>query len=186
MKRVIVATGLLGMLSGMLAFALAQPQTPTEAPVSAPALIAIANYTAAVGKLDDDYARRLFTLRRQYIKELDSARKASLEKDDLDEAQRLLAEKKRVEAATFQPGANRGLVILCAVYGIEDQWLDITPRVRSLVRNAQFHYAPEEWRSLPEVAPGRHKSIIISYTLDGKLYVSITRDDQQAFDLPTR
>ena len=188
-KRAIVTFGFVGILLVALAFAPAQPAQPqsgVESPTSSAAIKAITNYSIGIRKLDEDYSRRLDALRKQYVKELDVARKAALEKDDLDEAQRLLAEKKRVEIASLQPGANRGLVILCAVFGIDEQWIDITPRVRSLVKNAQFHYAPEDWRSLPDVAPGRHKTIIVSYALDGKLNVSIIQDDQQAFDLPKR
>ena len=186
MRGFMKATVLVAMLAGTLAFAVAHAQTDGEAPTSAGALKAVSNYTAGVRRLDDDYARKLDALRQQYVKELDIARKTALEKDDLDEAQRLLAEKKRAEAATLQPGASRGLVILCAVYGIDDLWQDITPRVRNLVRNNHFHYAPEDWRSLPDYAPGRHKSIIITYAVDGKLFVSNTQDDQVPFDLPKR
>jgi hypothetical protein len=183
----IIPTGVLfGVLLSAVAFATSRLEPPAEPFTSVAALHAVANYTSGLRKLDDDYAHRLAALRQQYVKEIDGARKAALEREDLDEAQRLLAEKKRVAAGTLQPGGGRGLVILSAVYGVDDQWRDISDQVRSKVTFSKFHYAPEEWRTLPDVAPGRHKSIIICYTLDGKVGVSITQDDQAAFDLPKR
>jgi hypothetical protein len=178
--------GMLSVLASAVAFVIAHAQTISEAPPSEAALKAMDNYTSELRKLDDYHARRLDALRQHYIKELDIARKAALEKEDLDEAQRLLVEKRQAESTVFRPGAIRGLEIVCAVYGIDSQWLDITPRVRSLASNRQFHYAPEDWRSLPDYAPGRHKSIIIIYTLHGKTYVSNAENDQVPFDLPKR
>ena len=86
-KQMIVATGVIVMFGVTLAFAVAQPQASTEAPTSAAAIKAITSYTTGVRRLDEDYSRRLDALRQQYVKELDVARKAALEKDDLDEAQ---------------------------------------------------------------------------------------------------
>jgi hypothetical protein len=185
-SRFVTVVLLLGALNGALALAQPRQQPPIDTFTSVAALRAIANYDTGLRKLDEEYARRLEALRQQYVKELDVARKGALEREDLDEAQRLLEEKKRVAPESHQPGAGKGLEILSAVYGIGDTWMDVTPRVRSKISFSKFHYAPEEWRSLPDLAPGRHKTIIICYTMNGRVGVSTTQDDQAAFDLPKR
>ncbi len=186
MKLIVLAVVLPAVVMSGLVFARSQPQVKPEAPTSAAAIGALSNYTAAVRKLDDEYSRRLSALQLLYIKELDAARKVSLQHEDLDEALRLLAERKRVEAGSLQFGNSRGMAILSAVFGIDDRWMDITPRVRRLVRNGRFHYSPGDWADLPDVAEGRHKMRIIAYTVDGKVYVSTTQDNEPDFDLPGR
>jgi hypothetical protein len=184
MKLLATLVVLSGTVSGILTLTLAQSPILTDPPTSAAAVKTLAVYKDAVRKLDEDYAHRLDTLRQQYVKELDAIRKTSLEKDDLEEAQRLLAEKRRVEAERPQPGVIKGLAILCALHGTDDKWLDITSAVRGRVKDSQFHYTPHDWSYLPDVAVGRHKSAVIAYTFDGKSYLIIKQDDQP-FDLPT-
>jgi Domain of unknown function (DUF3395) len=112
-------------------------------------------------------------------------RKKTLEKDDLDEAQRLLEEKRRVEAGNL-PGMTKGMGILCALWGIDDKWADVTHNLRGAIANSQLHLRlnmPNALSSVPDVAPGRKKTLMIAYTLDGKVYLSLTKDDEPV-DLP--
>lgn len=183
MKRLTMWGVTLGTLIGVLA--LAQLPPPPDAPTSAAAAKSLAAYKTAVRALDEDYARKFDTLRRQYVKELDIARKSSLAKEDLDEAQRLLAEKRRIEAEGSQPGVPKGLAILCALHGIDDKWVDITSFVRGHVKDAQFRYTPGDLSFLPDVASGRHKTIMIAYTFDGKPQLLVTREDSP-ISLPAR
>jgi len=180
-----MTTGILGMLLSVLAFAFAQSQGSKDAPTSSAATNALATYKEGVRKLNEEHERKLDALRQQYIKELDAARKTALAKDDLEEAQRLLAEKKRVEVEKTPPGNGSGLEILYAVHGVDDQWHDVTTRVRSQVKDAHYHYSGPVFSDLPDLSPNKHKITVISYLFDGKPYLSVVQDDQP-FDLPKK
>lgn len=168
----------------------ATPQNPPESPKSADAVRARLKYEGEVDKLQAEYAKKLDLLREQYMKDLDAVRKKALEKEDLDEAQRLLEEKRRAKTEQLRPGTSRGLTLLCALIGLDDNWIDITDILRKDVKNSRLYMGPgavpnPAIAALPDLAPGRHKSVIIAYTFDGKAYVSITRDEE-IVDLPKR
>ncbi len=183
MKRVIGWPLLTGASSFILAFAFAQSRPAVDVPTSLRAVKAIAAYRDGVRRLDDEYAQKVSTLQEQYVKELDAARKAALAADDLEEALRLLAEKRRIEAIRPQPGTAKGMAILSALIGVEGRWVDITLQVRRLVNNSQLHFAPSDLSAVPDVAAGTHKSIIIAYAFDGSAQLSTSRDDEMV-DLP--
>ena len=66
-------------------------------PKSAPALKAADDFQSEIVKLDEDFQKALEPLKADYAKALNEARKAALEKNDLDEAQRLAAAAKGLE-----------------------------------------------------------------------------------------
>jgi uncharacterized protein YegL len=166
----------------------ATPQNLPQSPQSADAIKAQMQYEGESEKLNAEYAKKLNGLREQYIKDLDVVRKKALEKEDLDEAQRLLEEKRRIETERPQPGMTKGFVILCAMIGLEDKWIDMTSLLRKEVKNSRLYMRPDMPNpalAMPDLAPGRHKSLMIAYTFDGKPYLSLTRDDE-VVDLPLR
>jgi hypothetical protein len=176
--------GVSALLICAIVFSTANPHL-LGSPQSSEAIKARLKYEGEFDKLNADYAKKLDGLRQQYIRDLDIVRKKALEKEDLDEAQRLLEEKKWIEAKN-QPGMAKGMGILCAVWGIDDKWVDVTHTLRGAVKNSQLHLnlsEPNALSSTLDVAPGRRKTLMVAYTFDGKVYLSLTRDDQPV-DLP--
>ena len=78
----------------------------------------------------------------------------------------------RVEAD--RPPA-RGFAVMAARFGTDERWFDITQLIRSKISNGRLDDQPEQ---LPDPANGTHKALVIVYSLDGKVGLSLTRDDQ--------
>ena len=181
MKRVLLPSIIVSVfLLCAAVFSPATPQKPSDAPQSAEAVKARLKYEEELAKLNAEYAQKLKILRQQYVKDLDVVRKKALEKEDLDEAQRLLQEKRRLEAESLS-SVPKGMWILCALWGTDTKWVDVTYDLRKAVTNSQLHFRLTEKNplsSVPDVADGVRKTLVIAYTLDGKPYLSLTRDDE--------
>jgi hypothetical protein len=171
MKRVILSGTLLflALLSPSLLSG-AKQQRSTDTPISAPAIAARSKYDGEISKLNEDYERKRDALRQQYIKELDAARKIALAKDDLDEAQRLLSERRDVKLLSV-PG--KGLQIMYARIGAYDKWTDITPHIQAKVRDSRL-YMTSPGPALPDPLPNTFKGIVIVYAYNNKVFLSTT------------
>jgi WD40 repeat protein len=71
--------------------------------------------------------------------------------------------------------AATGFSVLAARFGIDHNWIDITEKVRSAATAGQAEFKPD---GLPDPAYGRHKSIVMMYSEDGKVGLSEVRDDE--------
>src|SRR4051812_31837484 len=102
-----------------------QPELPE--PKSQAAQFAKSTFLAGHQRLHQDYAAKLNTLRKQYTDELEKARKAALENNNLNEAQTILAVKNAVqEDQKAEEIPVRGLKILAARWGTVGSWSDVT------------------------------------------------------------
>lgn len=71
--------------------------------------------------------------------------------------------------------AAKGFAVLAVRYGFDHHWIDVTETVRAALAAGQTDFKPD---SLPDPAFGRHKSIVMMYSEDGKVGLSEVRDDE--------
>jgi hypothetical protein len=178
-------------LTSFLARGPAQESEQPDPPKSQPSRKAKAKYEDEMEKLEQEFAKRHADLLKQYVKDLDDARKEALGKEQLDEAQQILALKKSLqeENETVKPGmksppAKRGLVIEKALFGTEGSWADITTQVRRLVRGSTLRIGDlninnnREGTGIIDPAPNRFKELVIIYTSSGKVNFVIAKQGQ--------
>lgn len=133
-------------------------------------------YQDGIVKLNADYTQRMNALREQYIKELDTVRKKALEKDDLDEAQRLLAQKNLLKSGAIYPLPEQGFRIINAKVGLTNNWADVTEVFQKYVKDGQLHVTPSAM-PLPDSFPNVYKTVIVVYSLNGRVYVATSGTD---------
>jgi hypothetical protein len=162
--------------SGFVVAADEEPQ-----PKSPAAVKASADFLTKFNALEEEYKAKLKKLREQYHKDLDDARKVAIDKNDLDEAQRILAAKTYdQENALVAPG----LSILFAAYGSgnKDGWSNVTEAVRKKVKNNRVRLVASR-AGFDDPNFGVKKSVVVVYTVNGKVWV-IVRGQDEVVDVP--
>jgi hypothetical protein len=141
----------------------------------------------ALQKLDDEHATKLKKIREQYYRELDEARKSALEKNDLDEAQRILAAKASAqEEEKAEEIPVRGFKVLYARWGARGSWSDVTLPVRRLVKSSKLVIVPEH-AGFPDPIVGTFKSLVVVYSVNGRVgLVTAAHDHLTEVPLPIR
>jgi hypothetical protein len=150
-------------------------------PKSAAAVKAKADFQTKFNELEEEYKAKLTKLREQYYKGLDDARKAAIDKNDLNEAQRILAAKTfDQENALVAPG----LSILFAAYGSEARngWINVTEAVRKKVKNNRVRFQASR-AGFDDPNFGVKKSVVVVYTVNGKIWV-IVRGQDEVVEVP--
>jgi hypothetical protein len=85
------------LLFAFVTAAAVEPKKDAKEPPPSETQRAKADFEKAKKALDDSYAKELKTIKKTYIAGLNAARKAALEKDDLDEAQRIALEVRELQ-----------------------------------------------------------------------------------------
>ena len=79
------------------------------------------------------------------------------------------------EARPKDAVAARGFAVLAARFGVDHHWIDVTEIVRAAAAEGRKEFKPD---NLPDPAAGRHKSMVLLYSMDGKVGLAEIRDDQ--------
>ena len=147
----------------------ADDPTDLTEPKSAAANKAKIHFRDALKKLDDEHEANVKKVREEYFRDLDDARKVALEKNDLDEAQRILGAKiSAQEDEKTEQAPVRGFKILYARWGTKASWNDVTKPVRELVKGSKLAFVPEH-AGFPDPIVGNMKSLVVVYTLNGRV-----------------
>ncbi len=73
------------------------------------------------------------------------------------------------DAKNGEKGSKDGpLQVLSAKYGANNTWMDVTDRIKSLVRGKSLTFTVEFWYTVGDQSPGTPKSLRLSYRLNGK------------------
>lgn len=142
-------------------------------PQSAAAVKARAAYTNQLAKLNEEYHSGVKKVQATYLKALDVVHRDAVTKKDLEEAQRVLAVQRDLEVNEVP---IRGLAILSAKWGAEDQWADFTADLakqvqgdKLVIKNVDFAFDPKS---------GRIKAMHLVYAYRGKVYVKLLTQGQ--------
>ncbi|WP_422930025.1 hypothetical protein [Singulisphaera sp. PoT] len=84
---------------------------------------------------------------------------------------------KDVDPAKLAEVPPRGFAVLAASYGDDATWVDVTEVLRKKVVDGKVEVTMDD---LPDPLFGVHKALVIVYSLEGRIFVSRTRDDQGA------
>ncbi len=166
---------------GLRADDISEPQEPK----SVSAKKAKDTFSDEVKKLDADYTKKLRELQKQYLDDLENARKLALEKSDLDEAQRILSAHGAVqETQKADPVRPGGFQILYAKHGGGSKWVDRTGDVRKKVKDGRLSLNASRM-NWPDPAFGWAKALVVVYSAGGKVELAI-EDHDQLLELPVR
>jgi hypothetical protein len=147
---------------------------------------AVSKFQKVEEKANAEYQQRLSEARTTLLTDLDLAMKEATRTANLDEANRINAAQKSLAAinAAAWPTTVRQLQILFAFYGANASWVDVTPQVRDLATkggNRSVKILPDSGvLRIADPAFGLHKSLVIVYTWNRKLNISLTASNQQA------
>src|SRR4051812_32303643 len=130
-----------------------------------------AAYEEEVRKAEVDYNTRVLAARRNYRVRLDQGKVLATQGGDLDDANRIAAELKKVdqEIKEFKdapPGISKGLVIRKARHGVGEEWADVTDVLRNRISNEALTLD-----GLPDPAPGKSKTTIVEGFYGGREFV---------------
>ncbi len=166
-----------------LTILLANAAGSAEPPQSIAAKNAKSEFETALKKLDEDYQKKAAALRDEYRTSLDAARKEALARNDLDEAQRIVAEQKDL---TDDAGTG-GFQVISAWHGAYASWRDVTAQARKQVKNGELKVAKagDLAAGLPDPAFGHAKSVVVVYRSKGGIRVTLVGDDK-ALNIPVR
>jgi hypothetical protein len=182
---------MMGLVVGLIVVAgmpvlnlLGQQPAKTDEPQSSAAKQAKANYLKEAQKIEDEAADRLAKAKKQYLADLDEARKMALAKDDLNEAQRILAAKNALKDADPLPSSKQ-LHIVSARYGTEGKWADVTMQVRKMVKNNKLSMAKTKGHidGFPDPAFGKMKTLVVAYSVGNRHNLVIVGPEDR-LDLP--
>jgi hypothetical protein len=160
-------------------------QTTDESFKSARARKALEKYDEAVKKLNQEYAKTLTALQKEYGDELEECRKAALQAKSLDEAQRILAAQKGLEEDMKEEKAGPGFLLISAKYGAGDKWIDVTANLRRLMRRGPLTVAPDELR-VNDPAFGLKKALVVAYRIQGKTHLEAFADGSSVAIPPSK
>lgn len=179
---------------GLMAFSTfltAQEPRPPVGKAAKDAKEALLAYDKAKTALDMVYAGDLTKLRAKLVWSLQEARKVAIVSDDLDEAQRLMAMTRSVEAdiaklnppeeappppePEVKPNKAVRFEILYAKYGGQDAWVDATAALRTKVVNGRLFLAKiDDMNALvgdPKV--GQWKYLAVTYAVNGNVKMAV-------------
>jgi hypothetical protein len=164
----------LTMLMLLVGFAAAGDEEPE--PKSEAAIKAKTEFLTKVNELDEEYKAKIKKLREKYHKDLDGARKAELEKSDLNEAQRILTAKVLDQDNAID---TPGVAILFTAYGSgnKDGWVNVTELVRKKVKKNRVRFLVDQ-AGFGDPKFGVKKSAVVVYAVSGKVYVVIRGQDE--------
>jgi hypothetical protein len=161
-------------------------QTSDEGYKSRRARKALVQYDEALKKLNQEYAKNLAGIQKQYADELEESRKAALEAKNLDDAQRILTTLIALEEEMKEGKAGPGFVLLSAKYGAADKWIDVTTNLRRLLKRREpLSVAPDELR-VNDPAFGLKKSLAVVYQMQGKIHLEMFSDGSSVVIPPAR
>jgi len=127
-------------------------------------------YEEAMKKAEVDYSEKVLSAKKNYRGRLEAAKAAVMQSGDLDEANKIQAELKKLDQEIkdrSQPQPVRGLVITRAKYGITNQWADVTEHVRK--KNSGDAIA--NLTNFPDPAFGVPKIVVIEGLYAGREFV---------------
>jgi len=139
---------------------------------SARARKALTQYEDGVKKLNQDYAKNLAALQKQYADELEECRKTALEAKNLNEAQRVLTALTALEEEMKEEKAGPGVLLISPKFGAADKWIDVTANLRRLMKRGPVSVTPEDLR-VSDPAFGQNKSLAVAYRLQGRTHLEI-------------
>jgi len=131
-----------------------------------------ATYDDAMKKAETEYNEKVMRATKIYLSRLEAAKGAVVQSGDLDEANNLQAEMKRLEQEIkdfndTRAVLERGLLIERAQSGFGDKWADVTALVRSRQKNDAVNNVP----NLPDPAWGKQKTMIVEGIYGGKQFI---------------
>lgn len=150
-----------------------------------------AQYDRDVSDLHGAYRSHLKKVHEKYADELAKVRKIALEANDLDEAQRVVATAKQVEAAIKKtetaeippapvpPPKMARFEIIAARWGAQDGWADVTKLVSGKIKNGRLVIAEPEKAGLGDPKNGAFKSLVVVYSLNGVVLVDAFAHNQR-------
>jgi hypothetical protein len=144
-------------------------------------------YDEAMNKAQVEYNAKVLAAKRNYRSRLENAKGAVLQSADLEEANKLAAEMKKVDQEIKEatvPPTMRGLLIQRVQYGTGDKWTDLTELFRNRQRNDSLSNIPD----LPDPARGKKKALIVEGIYGGKEFVmsfSISPGETFVFGAPS-
>ncbi len=141
-------------------------------------------------KADADASAARAVLREQYVKDLDAARKAALENNDLDEAQRILQAKQDVANAESRLKIIEARFISMGdpAKNIAPEWTDVTKEVQALVKNDRVVVSLEpkvgNHLSWPHSNDRFYRYLLVVYSIDGDVRQGIVSHPRWRAELP--
>src|SRR5258705_8289010 len=145
-------------------------------------------YDEAMNKAQVEYNAKVLATKRNYRSRLENAKGAVLQSADLEEANKLAAEMKKLDQEIKEstvPPTMRGLLIQRAQYGAGDKWADVTELFRGRQKNDALNNIPD----LPDPLRGKHKILIVEGIYGGKEFVmsfTINPGETFVFGAPSR
>jgi hypothetical protein len=127
-------------------------------------------YEEEVKKAETEFGTRILAAKRNYRARLEAAKGLAMKAGDLDDANNIAAELKKVEQEikdnSAPAGISRGLVIRRVMHGIGEQWADVTDVVRNRISNEALSLD-----DLPDPAVGRSKTTVVEGSYGGREFV---------------
>jgi len=127
-------------------------------------------YDEALKKAQGEYNEKVLTARKNYRMGLDAAKAQVMQSGDLDEANKLAAEVKKLDQEIKEgavPPTMRGMLIRRAKFGIDDKWADVT----DIIRHRLLNNAIVGMGDLPDPAFGKNKTLVLEGMYGGKDFV---------------
>jgi hypothetical protein len=127
-------------------------------------------YDEAMNKAQVEYNAKVLAAKRNYRSRLENAKGAVLQSADLEEANKLAAEMKKLDQEIKEravPQDMRGLFIARARWGVGDKWVDIT----ELVRKKNSGEVLARISDVPDPAWGKSKTCVIEGMYGGREFV---------------
>jgi len=140
---------------------------------------ATARYEKEKKFLDDAYTKALKEVQKTYLTSLTAARKTAIEKNDLDEAQAIVAVIKELEQPNEDKPEIGRFELISAKWGISEKWTDVTNICKARSKSGKLYINPNDYLKLfGEPHANAHKNLIIVYAYRGKVLVEVLVDTQ--------
>jgi hypothetical protein len=171
----------LWVLSGLIFGFFQAAPTEFPEPKSLPATQAKTRFELAVKKIDDEYVRSWRKLAEQLDKDLAQAQKQAETNRNSEEVVAIAAVRKQIELNRTIPTPK--FQIISAQFGADRRWVDVTDKVRNLVRDGRLSIVGDKANLGDDPARGAHKCLVVAYTSNGKVGLSV-RSTADAMNLP--
>ena len=168
LKRIL----LLALVAAVPAIAVAAKDPPTQAIKNAKARRAVAAYQQAVAQADAERERRAAAERKKLSEELEDAQVIATKAGDLEDAVRIRDLRTSLQPGGDRAAASRGkLRVLCAFYGQNVSWLDVTEKVTAAVGDSSKWSTVVDTKNLGDPFPGwgGTRSLIVRYEYEGRV-----------------